>query len=220
MGYLTHFSFFHIKGPEEQYQSLLQEIEDLVGDKQVTEDETFQGKWYSSDEDLKELSKKYPDLVFEVFGDGEDADDKWHQFWNNGEVMTEGLEFSIYKDIEEHFSPGLSIAKRSVSHILSELKWLIKDGHEMTDENGPVYAYVFDNEEQRHGNIIQMEVGHLDLSGETIRAYLKAPEGTDQYKKKGSLFGLYELNEETFGEMLIPTLCNIRKAFKRETKKS
>lgn len=42
-------------------------------------------KWSSCEEDMKELSRAYPDAVFCLNGEGEDWDDKWRQFFKDGE---------------------------------------------------------------------------------------------------------------------------------------
>ena len=44
--------------------------------------------WDTFEEDFIDLSKKYPDLVFCVFGDGDASDDKWEAWFHNGEAET------------------------------------------------------------------------------------------------------------------------------------
>lgn len=41
-------------------------------------------KWYDWEKELTELSKKFPDLMFIAEGDGEDSDDLWIAWFNNG----------------------------------------------------------------------------------------------------------------------------------------
>lgn len=41
-------------------------------------------KWYDRDEEMKELSKCFPDVVFWLEGMGEDADEKWREYYWNG----------------------------------------------------------------------------------------------------------------------------------------
>lgn len=45
-------------------------------------------KWYSHSKDMKEFSKKYPDKVFELSGEGEESGDLWKAYyWNGKEQM-------------------------------------------------------------------------------------------------------------------------------------
>ena len=55
-------------------------------------------KWYDHDEDMKELSKQYPDYVFELYGDGEETDDEWYTYYCNGEVQYAPVEKSFAED--------------------------------------------------------------------------------------------------------------------------
>ena len=43
-------------------------------------------KWYSHDEDMKKLSKALPNVLFRLYGVGEEQDDEWVKFYLNGEV--------------------------------------------------------------------------------------------------------------------------------------
>lgn len=42
-------------------------------------------KWYTHSYDMLELSKRFPDVFFELEGDGEDAGDFWKEYYYNGE---------------------------------------------------------------------------------------------------------------------------------------
>ena len=41
-------------------------------------------KWYSHDEDMRELSKKWPNVIFHLEGEGEDNEDIWVATYQNG----------------------------------------------------------------------------------------------------------------------------------------
>lgn len=43
------------------------------------------GKWYGWREELTAVSAKFPNLLFEIEGDGEDSDDFWKARIKNGE---------------------------------------------------------------------------------------------------------------------------------------
>jgi len=41
--------------------------------------------WFTSNEDMIELSKAFPQFVFRLNGDGEVSDDMWDHYYQNGE---------------------------------------------------------------------------------------------------------------------------------------
>jgi len=41
-------------------------------------------KWYHWEEDMIDLSKAYPDIIFELYGDGDDSEDVWKSVFYNG----------------------------------------------------------------------------------------------------------------------------------------
>ena len=54
------------------------------------------GRWYDAEQDMEELSRRFPEYLFELHGDGESSDDFWIEyFWNGksqycrGEVVYE-----------------------------------------------------------------------------------------------------------------------------------
>jgi hypothetical protein len=45
-------------------------------------------KWYNHEEEMKELSKKFPDIVFRLHGEGEENDDIWYKYFKNGKMQS------------------------------------------------------------------------------------------------------------------------------------
>lgn len=41
-------------------------------------------KWYDHDNDMLELSKKFPTVLFTLYGDGEESDDMWYTYYLDG----------------------------------------------------------------------------------------------------------------------------------------
>jgi len=54
-------------------------IEDLVEDEMK--------KWYSCEEDMIELSKLFPEIVFTIEGWGEEREDIWREYFFNGKCQ-------------------------------------------------------------------------------------------------------------------------------------
>ncbi len=58
------------------------------------------GKWYDHERDLRAHSKKYPDLLFTLSGEGEEAGDVWKKYFVNGRTQVAQAEIRI-----EDFDP-------------------------------------------------------------------------------------------------------------------
>lgn len=57
-------------------------------------------KWYSWVEDMKELSKIFPETVFKLHGEGEENDDLWDAYFKNGKEQECRADI-IYPDYDE-----------------------------------------------------------------------------------------------------------------------
>jgi len=55
----------------------------------------YEAKWYDWKEDLKELSKTFPNEVFELSGYGEEQEDIWRAYFKNGKIQMEKAEIVI-----------------------------------------------------------------------------------------------------------------------------
>lgn len=54
---------------------------------EITTYDTFDGqvKWYSYDDDMKSLSRKFPNLLLSLTGHGEEDDDIWRAYYKGGQ---------------------------------------------------------------------------------------------------------------------------------------
>lgn len=44
-------------------------------------------RWYDHDEDMIKVSKQFPDIMFELRGDGEESEDFWKTYYLNGKLQ-------------------------------------------------------------------------------------------------------------------------------------
>lgn len=86
MGYYTVYNLTKIKGSEEDFEALKKDLRETTG---VDLDIDCNLKWYDHEEDLKKLSEKYPDLIIQLEGNGEDVGDYWTLRFTRGIVETE-----------------------------------------------------------------------------------------------------------------------------------
>lgn len=54
-------------------------------------------KWYDYEQDMLALSTQFPDMLFCLYGNGEDSDDIWREFFRNGK--------SCYQRIKMFYDP-------------------------------------------------------------------------------------------------------------------
>lgn len=45
-------------------------------------------KWYEHEEDMKKVSSNYPDVIFTLEGEGEEAGDMWKKYFMNGKMQS------------------------------------------------------------------------------------------------------------------------------------
>lgn len=86
MGYYTNYSLSVLNDRGADLTILKNELNEKFGEDLIDDNgETEEIKWYSWEEDMLELSKKYPDMLIEIRGDGEEGDDFWEARFKDGQ---------------------------------------------------------------------------------------------------------------------------------------
>lgn len=57
-------------------------------------------KWYSWEKDMTSISRKYPDTVFTLYGEGEESGDVWKAYFKNGKKSVHTAEIK-FPDFDE-----------------------------------------------------------------------------------------------------------------------
>lgn len=81
MGYYT------VHDIDENSDEVVQALIDVSGYGDGLKDESV--KWYSCFDDMKRVSKMFPDTLIKVRGEGEDAGDIWEAYAKNGKIQVE-----------------------------------------------------------------------------------------------------------------------------------
>jgi len=92
MGYSTTYTL-EILNVNDSNKDAIYDFTDINEDASYAIDENGDTeescKWYDHADDLKSFSKKYPDTIFKLSGEGEDSGDIWSKYFKNGKVQFE-----------------------------------------------------------------------------------------------------------------------------------
>lgn len=80
---------------EEELEKIAEEVEKL----EVFESQSYNvwwgnAKWYESQSDMMLLSSRCTDVLFTLYGQGEDRDDEWYAYYLNGQEQLAPVEKS------------------------------------------------------------------------------------------------------------------------------
>lgn len=78
-----------IELPDSVCKAIEAEIEkmDLCGDGNIVGGYYCEAKWYDYERDMCLLSRKFPDVLFVLHGEGADSDDLWDAYFQDGKVQ-------------------------------------------------------------------------------------------------------------------------------------
>jgi hypothetical protein len=103
MGYYTNYELKIVSNPNYVDESeIFSELETIsgYGGFEHYDGSLSEAKWYEHDSDMKTLSKKYPEILFQLDGEGEEAGDIWRSFFKNGKSHTSRAKI-IFDDFDE-----------------------------------------------------------------------------------------------------------------------
>lgn len=84
MGYYTRYTLEIVSGDD--YRT---DYEEEIGQLSDYGPNMFSGeiKWYKWEEHMREYSTRHPETVFKLSGEGEEAGDLWHAYFQNGKMQ-------------------------------------------------------------------------------------------------------------------------------------
>lgn len=90
MGYVTSYTLTWENAPKGFEKKMAKYIRDHEYMSYAMEEDGTTAdscKWYECDDDMLELSKKYPDVIFTLAGEGEESGDLWRTYYRNGKMQ-------------------------------------------------------------------------------------------------------------------------------------
>ena len=101
MGYYTWYTLDILKDPDNQVEQFWEELDKTTGfAKDFERYGGSEAKWYNWENDMIEISKKFPKMMFSLDGNGEESLDIWCAHFCNGQCN--------YREIQtywEEFNP-------------------------------------------------------------------------------------------------------------------
>lgn len=76
---------FYFTNDTDSLQAIVEKKPDIVEGIEMDSNDYF--SWGNYEENMKELSRAFPDTVFMVYGDGMDSTDLWLDYYMNGKVQ-------------------------------------------------------------------------------------------------------------------------------------
>ena len=102
MGYYTNYSLSVTNADDDVIKAIERTVVDEWGLTRWVDGEWYASevKWYYHDDDMLKLSALFPDVLFDLYGQGEDSEDMWHTYYKNGMMQhcPARIEFDPYDE--------------------------------------------------------------------------------------------------------------------------
>lgn len=99
MGYYTYYTLEIVEDPDNQKDEFYEHFEEetMYSSKEFKDYGEMEATWQDWEEDMIELSKRFPKMLFKLEGDGEEQFDVWNCYFCNGK--------SHYREIQTYWEP-------------------------------------------------------------------------------------------------------------------
>ncbi len=87
MGYYTRHELEVVEGNRALIATFIEECEEAAYAITDTGESYDSCKWYSHEQDLREFSKKHPEALFKLGGEGEESGDIWAEYYRAGKMQ-------------------------------------------------------------------------------------------------------------------------------------
>ena len=103
MGYYTYYALSVEPSPVSNQTKLSEELQKRLN-AEVDKMQVFdygdaeggwsgEAKWYDHNEDMISLSHRFPEVLFTLYGNGEDSEDMWYAYFLDGSIQEAPVQF-------------------------------------------------------------------------------------------------------------------------------
>jgi hypothetical protein len=106
MGYMTNYTLFYRYSDDAEPDYYLHEevlvtfLDTVTGYHWDRNFQLFDAKWYDHHDHMLKISTDYPDLIFTLKGEGEEAGDLWKKYYKNGKYQEARAQI-VYEEYDE-----------------------------------------------------------------------------------------------------------------------